>query len=133
MLEGNAERIKPIFSESDDFFILPASAHTGVLWALELLAWDENQLLRAAMCLAKLAAIDPGGKLANRPINSLRDILLSWSPHTNATYKQRLGVLSHIVQAVPAIAWPLLEKLLPSAHDSVSPTQKPKFAEASRR
>lgn len=130
MLEGNAERIKPIFSESDDFFV-PASAHTGVLWALELLAWDENQLLRAAMCLAKLAAIDPGGKLANRPINSLRDILLSWSPHTNATYKQRLGVLSHIVQAVPAIAWPLLEKLLPSAHDSVSPTQKPKFAEAS--
>ncbi|WP_421287854.1 hypothetical protein [Aeromonas veronii] len=130
LLEGNAEKIRPIFSESDDFFV-PASAHTGVLWALELLAWDENQLLRAATCLAKLAAIDPGGKLANRPINSLRDILLSWSPHTNATYKQRIGVLSHIVQAEPSIAWPLLEKLLPSTHDIVSPTQKPKFAEAS--
>lgn len=130
LLEGNAERIRPIFSESDDFFA-PASAHTGVLWALELLAWDENQLLRAAMCLAKLATIDPGGKLTNRPINSLRDILLSWSPHTNAAHKQRIGVLSHIVKAVSSIAWPLLEKLLPNAHDSVSPTQKPKFAEAS--
>lgn len=130
LLEGDAEKIRPIFSERDEFFA-PASAHTGVLWALELLAWDESYLLRAAMCLARLAAIDPGGKLANRPINSLRDVLLSWSPHTNAPHKQRIGVLSHVVRAVPSVAWPLLVKLLPQSHDSVSPTQKPKFAEAS--
>lgn len=130
LLEGDAEKIKPIFAERDDLFA-PASAHTGVLWALELLAWDESHLLRAAMCLARLAAVDPGGKLANRPINSLRDVLLSWSPHTNAPSKKRIGVLSHVVQAVPSVAWPLLVKLLPQSHDSVSPTQKPKFAEAS--
>ena len=130
LLEGDTEKIRPIFSERDDFFAA-ASAHTGVLWALELLAWDEGHLLRAAMCLAKLAAIDPGGKLANRPLNSLRDVLLSWSPHTNAAHKQRIGVLSHVVRAVPSVGWTLLEKLLPQAHDSVSPTQKPKFAEAS--
>lgn len=130
LLEGDAEKIKPIFSERDELFA-PASAHTAVLWALELLAWNEGHLLRAAMCLAKLAAVDPGGKLANRPINSLRDVLLPWSPHTNATYKQRIGVLSHVVRAAPTVAWPLLVKLLPQAHDSVSPTQKPKFAEAS--
>lgn len=130
LLEGDAEKIRPIFSERDDFFA-PASAHTGVLWALEVLAWEESNLLRAATCLAKLAAIDPGGKLANRPINSLRDVLLSWSPHTNADHKQRIGVLSHVTRAVPSVAWPLLVKLLPKAHDHVSPTQKPKFAEAS--
>ena len=130
LLEGGGEKIRPIFSERDDFFA-PASAHTGVLWALELLAWDESYLLRAAMCLAKLAEIDPGGKLVNRPLNSLRDVLLSWSPHTNAGHKQRIGVLSHVVRTVPSIGWPLLVKLLPQAHDSVSPTQKPKFAEAS--
>ena len=130
LLEGGGEKIRPIFSERDDFFA-PASAHTGVLWALELLAWDESYLLRAAMCLAKLAEIDPGGKLVNRPLNSLRDVLLSWSPHTNAAHKQRIGVLSHVVRAVPSVGWSLLVKLLPKAHDSVSPTQKPKFAEAS--
>ena len=130
LLEGDAEKIKPIFSERDDLFA-PASAHTGVLWALELLAWDESHLLRAAMCLAKLAAVDPGGKLANRPINSLRDVLLSWSPHTNATHKQRIGVLTHVVRALPSVAWSLLVKLLPQSHDSVSPTQKPRFGEAS--
>lgn len=130
LLEGDAENIKPIFSEQDDFFA-PSSAHPAVLWALEVLAWNENHLLRATMCLARLAAVDPGGKLANRPINSLRDVLLSWSPHTNAPYKQRVGVLTHLVRAVPSIAWPLLVKLLPQPHDIVSPTQKPKFAEAS--
>lgn len=130
LLEGDAEKIRPIFSERDDFFA-PASAHTEVLWALELLAWDESHLLRAAICLAKLAAIDPGGKLSNRPINSLRDVLLTWSPHTNAPYKQRIGVLSHLVRAVPCVAWPLLVKLLPQSHDCVSSTQKPIFAEAS--
>ncbi len=130
LLEGDAEKIRPIFSERDDFFA-PACAHTGVLWALELLAWNEGHLLRAAMCLAKLAAIDPGGRLTNRPLNSLRDVFLSWSPHTNAGHKQRIGVLSHVVRAVPSIGWPLLVKLLPQAHGSVSPTQKPKFAEAS--
>lgn len=130
LLEGDTEKIKPIFSERHDLFA-PASAHTGVLWALELLAWQEGYLLRAVMSLAKLAAIDPGGKLANRPINSLRDILISWSPHTNAAHKQRIGVLSHVVMAVPSVAWPLLVKLLPQSHGSVSPTQRPKFAEAS--
>lgn len=130
LLEGNAEKIRPIFSEQDDVFA-PASAHTGVLWALELLAWDEQHLLRAAMCLARLAAIDPGGKIGNRPLSSLRDILLAWSPHTNAPCQQRLGVLSHVVRDVPSIAWPLLVALLPKVHDIVSPTQKPRFAEAS--
>lgn len=129
LLEGDAEKIKPIFSEQNDFFA-PSSAHPAVLWALEVLAWNESYLLRAAVCLAKLAAVDPGGKLANRPINSLRDIFLSWSPHTNAPHKQRVGVLTHVVRVVPSIAWPLLVKLLPQPHDSASPTQKPKFAEA---
>ncbi|WP_187367255.1 hypothetical protein [Massilia mucilaginosa] len=130
LLEGDAAKLKPIFSERDDFFA-PASAHTGVLWALELLSWNENYLLRSAICLAKLAAIDPGGKLSNRPLNSLRDVLLSWSPHTNASSKQRIGVLAHVARAVPSVAWPLLVKLLPQFHDSVSTTHKPKFAEAS--
>ena len=35
------------------------------------------------------------------------------------------------MRAVPSVGWSLLVKLLPKAHDSVSPTQKPKFAEAS--
>lgn len=128
LLEGAPSGIKPIFEEFDGF-ITTRAYHYGVLWALELIAWDPNLLLRVALCLARLAAIDPGGSDSNRPINSLRAIFLSWSPNTSANAAHRTGVLTHVVEAVPDIAWQLLTKLLPRPHDSSSPTQKPKFRE----
>jgi hypothetical protein len=128
LLEGDAAAIKPIFDEHKGF-LTPRTYHVGLLWALETIAWDPALLLRSAMCLARLAAVDPGGSLSNRPINSLRAIFLSWSPNTSARTKQRTAVLAHIVRAVPAIAWPLLAKLLPRSHDTSSPTATPKFRE----
>ncbi len=128
LLEGDASAIKPVFEEFEGF-ITSRAYHYGVLWALEVIAWDPRLLLRAAMCLARLAAIDPGGSDSNRPINSLRAIFLSWSPNSSANAEQRTGVLTHVVEAVPDIAWQLLTKLLPRPHDSSSPTQKPKFRE----
>jgi hypothetical protein len=40
---------------------------TGLLWALEGLAWAEEHLVRVAVILAELASHDPGGNWANRP------------------------------------------------------------------
>ncbi len=131
LLEGDAAAIKPIFDEHKGF-LTSQSFHVGVLWALETLAWDPDLLLRSSMCLARLAEIDPGGQLSNRPINSLRSIFLTWSPNTHACMKERLGVLTHVVNAVPSIAWPLLAKLLPQHLDSSIPTEKPKFRESER-
>lgn len=128
LLEGDASGIKPIFKEFEGF-VTSRAYHYGVLWALEVIAWDPNLLLRASMCLARLVAIDPGGSDSNRPINSLRTIFLSWSPNSSANAAQRTGVLTHIVETVPEIAWQLLTKLLPKPHDSSSLTQKPKFRE----
>lgn len=127
-LEGDASSIKPIFEEFAGL-ITSRAYHYGVLWALEVVAWDPSLLLRAAVCLARLAAIDPGGSDSNRPINSLRAIFLSWSPNTAANAAERTGVLTNIVETVPDIAWQLLTKLLPKAHDSSSSTQRPKFRE----
>lgn len=128
LLEGDAAGIKPLFDEHEGF-ITAQNFHLGVLWALETLAWEPDFLLRSAMCLARLAEIDPGGTLSNRPINSLRSIFLTWAPNTSAGMNQRLGVLAHVVSNVPGISWTLLSKLLPKHSDSSSPTQKPKFRE----
>lgn len=128
LLEGDASGIKPIFEEYEGF-VHSRAYHYGVLWALEVIAWNPNLLLRTSMCLARLAVIDPGGSDSNRPINSLRAIFLSCSPNSSANAGQRTGVLTHVVENVPEIAWPLLTKLLPKPHDSSSPTQKPKFRE----
>lgn len=127
-LEGSSPSIRPIFDEHPGM-ITPVTYHSGLLWALEMLAWDSVFLDRAVLCLAKLAAIDPGGKLSNRPINSLRAIFLSWAPGTSVKTKRRLAVLQETLKTVPSIAWPLLAMLLPQFHDNSSPTQKPKFRE----
>ncbi|MFZ1547720.1 MAG: hypothetical protein WAT12_11585 [Candidatus Nitrotoga sp.] len=129
LLEGEIDLLKPIFSEQEHF-LSPSSPHTGLLWALEVLAWDPALLPRVALILARLAAIDPGGRLANRPINSLSSIFLSWAPNTNATLKQRLGALDYVILNVPAIGWELLITLLPKPYGISSPSAKPKFREA---
>ncbi|WP_188251966.1 hypothetical protein [Pseudomonas sp. PSB1] len=127
-LEGASPSILPIFDEHPGM-LTPVTYHCGLLWALEVIAWDAGYFDRAVLCLAKLAAIDPGGKLSNRPINSLRAIFLSWVPCTSVRTKRRLAVLQSTVNAVPSIAWPLLASLLPSSGDISSPTEKPKFRE----
>lgn len=102
--------------------------HTGLLWGLEILAWDPDYLSRVALILAKLARLDPGGQIANRPINSLREIFLWWHPGTNASTDHRLAAIDLILDREPDVGWTLLEKLLPNERGSIAyPTAKPRW------
>ncbi|MFM9923189.1 hypothetical protein VLK31_09385 [Variovorax sp. H27-G14] len=129
MLEGDRGEIKTFFVSKDDGFFKRSSPHVELLWALEVLAWDPKHLNRTVLALAKLAEIDPDpeSNLSNRPINSLRSILLSWSPNTYAPLAQRLACLESIIKVSRTIGWQLLMKLLPRIHDSSSPTQRPRL------
>lgn len=129
MLEGAPEQVAQIFETESDRIFGPSSPHVHFLWALETIAWDPRYLNRAAVALAKLGQLDPepDSNYVNRPINSLRDILLGWSPNTYALQPQRIACLDVIVRACPDVGWQLLKKLLPRHHDSSSPTQHPKL------
>lgn len=129
MLEGEATAIRPIFDEVEGLSF-PTSRHTGVLWALETLAWDPRRLRRVALILARLAEIDPGGRLANRPDASLADIFLPWHPGTQAPVDARLAVIDDIVDAYPEIGWKLLLRLLPDEMRITSGTARPRLREA---
>jgi hypothetical protein len=98
---------------------------TGILWALETLAWHPDHLGRATLLLGDLAAIDPGGTWANRPLNSLTDIFLPWISHTLADLPTRKTALESLLRDHPDSAWKLLLTLLPSFHGSTSGTHKP--------
>ena len=104
-----------------------SSPHTGLLWALETLAWNPNYLGKAALCLAHLARLDPGGQLVNRPALCLRDIFICWHPNTTAPLQSRLAVLDTIGKREPEIAWHLLMALLPNHHSAVSHTHGTKW------
>ena len=98
---------------------------TGVLWGLETLAWEPAYLVQACRVLADLAAIDPGGKWANRPSTSMTSILLPWLPQTCATTEKRHAAVRLEVTRQPEVGWKLLLSLLPKNHTSSSGTHKP--------
>ncbi len=101
--------------------------HTGLLWALENLAWSSEYLGPAALALARLARMDPGGRLSNRPSNSLRAIFLPWLPQTAASLAVRLEVLDLLRREEPDVAWKLLLTLAPTIHDASSYTHAPRW------
>ncbi len=100
---------------------------TGLLWALETLAWDKNLLVRACVTLGELASRDPGGNWINRPINSLTTILLPWFPQTTAPIEKRKVALKNLREEVPKVAWKLLLSLLPDKTRTSSGTHKPSW------
>jgi hypothetical protein len=117
-----------IFSEGENS-LTSSSPHTGLLWALETLAWHSDYLGLSSLLLAKLVRLDPGGKLGNRPDRSLRAIFLPWHPYTKASLGQRLNVIDAMRKREPEVAWKLQLLLLPKFHDSSSQTSTPRWRE----
>lgn len=111
--------------EQEDTGVFGRNYVTGLLWALEGIAWEEAYLTRTAIVLAEIASHDPGGNWANRPGNSLTDIFLTWMPHTLASVEKRQAALKTICAEQPEVAWKLLESLLPGRHSTTSGTHKP--------
>lgn len=131
MLGGAPKQVAQIFESERGHLFGPSSPHVHFLWALETIAWDPRYLNRAAVVLAKLGQLDPepDSNHVNRPINSLRDILLGWAPNTYALQPQRIACLDAVLAACPDVGWELLKKLLPRHMDSTSPTQHPKLCD----
>ena len=102
---------------------------SGLLWALETLAWDERMLTRVVVLLGELAERDPGGNWANRPLNSLATILLPWLPQTCASVARRKTAVEALVRECPGVAWTLLLAFLPSSHQMSSGSRKPEWRE----
>ena len=87
---------------------------SGLLWALETLAWNPDHLSRVAVILADIASIDPGGNWANRPANSLTDIFLPWHVQTAAPFEKRKIAIQNVLREQPDVGWELLLSLLPN-------------------
>ena len=115
-----------LFSQEGDG-IIGGNYLTGLLWALEGLAWDEQHLVRVCAVLAELSSHDPGGKWSNRPSNSLSTILLPWLPRTLASIEKRQVAVKVILKEWPDIAWNLLVQLLPGQQQTSFGTHKPSW------
>lgn len=94
--------------------------HSGLLWALESIAWSPEYFARAANILTDLATIDPGGRWSNRAINSVGDVFLPGLPQTHAKPQERLDVLEKLIAKNPEIIWKFAERFYGSGHISES-------------
>lgn len=103
---------------------------TGILWALETLAWEEQFIVRVTVTLGELAKHDPGGSWSNRPSNSLVTIFLPWYPQTLATFEKRKIAILNLKKEFPEIAWKLLINLLPNKHQTSIDSPKPKWRDS---
>jgi len=125
-LSSTSPSLVHLFTDSEDHFN-QSSPHTGLLWALEVLAWSPDYLGQSALLLAKLARMDPGGKLTNRPISSLQRVFLTWHPCTTANLERRLRVLDTIRRREPRVSWDVITGMLPRSHAVALPTDKPEY------
>ena len=116
----------PIMSmfKSKAGFLGESSNHTGLLWALEGLAWLPEYLSDVTRILLKLSELDPGGNLVNRPSNSLIQIFKPWHFQTLAPFDMRMEILKTAVREQKEEGWKLLLKLMPETHGNASPTHK---------
>ncbi|WP_372746109.1 hypothetical protein [Lutibacter sp.] len=105
-------------------FLHNTSHHTGLLWALENLAWLPEYLRDVSLILLKLSRLDPGGNLSNRPLNSITEIFKPWHYQTLASYDERMDILKYITEQEKEIGWSLLIRMLPVHHGIAQPTHK---------
>ena len=78
---------------------------SGLLWALESLAWSDKYLSRVVLILGKLAQQDINDNWVNRPENSLGSIFRFWMPQTSVNLEKRIAVFKLLTQKFPEVAW----------------------------
>ncbi len=82
-------------------------SRSGLLWALESLAWNPETLPRAVLILARLAEVEIKDNWMNKPIHSLEAIFRSWMPQTAADAEKRVRLMKTLAQRFPDVAWKL--------------------------
>ncbi|PBC45339.1 hypothetical protein [Rhodococcus sp. ACPA1] len=104
--------VMALFSERESGLGDTRSSHSALLWALETLAFSRAHVSRVAVVLARLADRDPGGRLSNRPDESLKALLHLTTPQGAVTSANRLAVLDAVLNAVPEQGTELMVSLI---------------------
>ena len=102
-------------------------SRTGLLWALECLAWKPQNLPRASLILAQLSQRKINDNVMNKPGDTLQDIFKSWMPQTAASVGVRVKVLEMLIKRFPNIGWAIcIAQFQPGSQIGV-PTYRPRW------
>lgn len=104
-----------------------SSPRTGLLWALEGLAWNPDTFMRAVLILARLAKVELKDNLANKPMASLESIFRAWMPQTAADYNARVEAVGTLLDKYPDVGWAICVDQFGPGNDVGDYTHKPSW------
>jgi addiction module HigA family antidote len=105
-----------------------SSPRTGLLWALEGLAWSPDTFMRTVLILARLSQVELKDNLANKPIASLGAIFRAWMPQTAADHDARVKAVATLLDKFPDVGWTIcLEQFGGYGNDVGSYSHKPSW------
>ena len=129
VLEEDLQQEKPVLQEllkptGIGFFDQPS--RTGILWALERLAWNSRTLMRVVIILAKLSQTKIDDNCAKKPINSLSAIFRWWIPQTAALLDDRVKALETLCGRFRDIGWQICIRQF-TRRDAAFPSERPRW------
>ena len=99
---------------------------TGLLWALECLAW--RHLGRVSPILARLSRTAIDDNWSNKPIASLAAIYCFWlPPQTAASLEERIQSLETLTKRFPDVGWQICMEQLDTSPLAASPSYRPRW------
>lgn len=104
--------LEALFSDTMGDPLFGRTYHTGLLWALERLAWAPRWFPRVALILARLTRFSLPENLGNRPSRSLRGLFDPDRPQTTADIADRLAVIDSVLRQIPDAGYELVAEMI---------------------
>lgn len=101
---------------------------SGLLWALEGLAWSPHNFSRVGEILGRLSEVEIDDNWGNKPIESLGAILRAWMPQTAAKHEMRVAMVNMLLKNYPRVGWKIcLQQLRDYGRCTGGYSYKPKW------
>ena len=128
-LEADLQKARPVvlglLKPADSTSVFGGCPRTGLLWALECLAW--KNLGRVSSILAQLSRTVIDDNWANKPIASLEAIYRSRMPQTAASLEERMTALEMLTKRFPDIGWQICIEQLNDGHKIWADSYRPRW------
>ena len=128
-LRGDAPGVLKLMKPVDTGIFGGGCPRTGILWALECVAWSPEHLPRVVEILACLSYRPIDDNWVAKPRNTLLSLFRFWTPETAASVEQRMRALEGLVARHPEIGWwvSLSVARIPRRRAVASPNYRPKW------
>ena len=120
IIKNKSYELTKLFEEKEEYITVTGYTH-GLLWSLELIAWNPEYIMEVFDIFGKL------GKFDDKVVETMSRILLPWYPQTKADISLRKATLEMVLKEYNDIGWKLLMQLMPNKQTYSFPTYKPKW------